>query len=306
MQQFIREVADTGEPTYFVSTAHPRLVGGTPTKNPRYLQPRPDLLRERDVYLAEMATRLAAEMPLDAAVLNPSRRSCPDAGTIRPIRVGHPASRGLQPIHYMELPELFMEFICSMTGKSPSTTGAGSEGAMTKGPFNALPPIIDLNAALVSLLVTGHEGFVTAAGYVGPHVRVDHDISLLIPEIWCRMTAEERDPAHLIKDGCLEKCQDFEFNGQKVLASRLGHRITAKVRADVFRAHVQSSAPGAHRNDAQAGDAGHGGVCRWRGKSSHAKARRGLLFQRRQCRMGCPPLRALLHIMVNGHWKAKT
>ena len=44
MQQFIREVADTGEPTYFVSPAHPRLVGGTPTKNPRYLQPRPDLL----------------------------------------------------------------------------------------------------------------------------------------------------------------------------------------------------------------------------------------------------------------------
>ncbi len=26
-----------------------------------------------------------------------------------------------------------MEFICSMTGKSPSTTGAGSEGALTKG-----------------------------------------------------------------------------------------------------------------------------------------------------------------------------
>ena len=92
----------------------------------------------------------------------------------------------------MELPELFMEFICSMTGKSPSTTGAGSEGAMTKGPFNALPPIIDLNAALVSLLVTGHEGFVTAAGYVGPHVRVDHDISLLVPEILSRMTVTER------------------------------------------------------------------------------------------------------------------
>jgi hypothetical protein len=31
------------------------------------------------------------------------------------------------PIPYFELPELFMEFICSMTGKSPSTTGAGSE-----------------------------------------------------------------------------------------------------------------------------------------------------------------------------------
>ena len=70
-----------------------------------------------------------------------------------------------------------MEYICSMTGKSPSTTGAGSEGALTKGPFNALPAIFDLNAAVVSYLLTGHNGFVTAAGYVGPHTRVDHDIS---------------------------------------------------------------------------------------------------------------------------------
>ena len=98
----------------------------------------------------------------------------------------------------MELPELFMEFICSMTGKSPSTTGAGSEGALTKGPFNALPPIIDLNNALVSFMLTGHHGFVTAAGYVGPKVRVDHDVSLLVPEVWCRMSPEERDPKFLI------------------------------------------------------------------------------------------------------------
>ena len=45
----------------------------------------------------------------------------------------------------MQVPELFMEFISSMTGKSPSTTGAGSEGALTKGPFNAMPAIIDSN-----------------------------------------------------------------------------------------------------------------------------------------------------------------
>ena len=82
----------------------------------------------------------------------------------------------------MELPELFMEFISSMTGKSPSTTGAGSEGALTKGPFNALPAVIDLNAALLSYVLTGYDGWVSAAGYVGPQVRVDHDISLLVPE----------------------------------------------------------------------------------------------------------------------------
>ena len=127
-----------------------------------------------------------------------------------------------------------MEFICSMTGKSPSTTGAGSEGALTKGPFNALPPIIDLNNALVSFILTGHDGFVTAAGYVGPKARVDHDISLLVPEVWCRMSPQERDPQFLIANGYLEKCEDFEHAGKKVLASRLGWRINARFVRNFF------------------------------------------------------------------------
>ena len=96
------------------------------------------------------------------------------------------------PIHYQDLPELFMDYMSSLTGKSPSTTGAGSEGALTKGPFNALPPIIDLNNALVSFILTGLAGFSTAAGYIGPKVRVNHDISLLIPEVWCRLSPRER------------------------------------------------------------------------------------------------------------------
>ncbi len=50
-----------------------------------------------------------------------------------PADDGVPPLASYAPLHYMELPELFMEFISSMTGKSPSTTGAGSEGAMTKG-----------------------------------------------------------------------------------------------------------------------------------------------------------------------------
>ena len=39
------------------------------------------------------------------------------------------------PIHYQELPELFMDFVCSLTGKSPSTTGAGSELAPARHVF---------------------------------------------------------------------------------------------------------------------------------------------------------------------------
>ncbi len=44
-----------------------------------------------------------------------------------------------------------MDYVCSLTGKSPSTTGAGSEGALTKGPFNALMPSYDLNAIVTSM-----------------------------------------------------------------------------------------------------------------------------------------------------------
>ena len=40
------------------------------------------------------------------------------------------------PIHYLELPELFIDFIVSVTGKSPSTTGAGSGRSLDQKPFN--------------------------------------------------------------------------------------------------------------------------------------------------------------------------
>jgi hypothetical protein len=72
-----------------------------------------------------------------------------------PPEDGVPALCAFGPLHYLELPELLMEFISSMTGKSPSTTGAGSEGAMTKSPFNALPTTYDLNAAFLSFALTG-------------------------------------------------------------------------------------------------------------------------------------------------------
>jgi hypothetical protein len=42
------------------------------------------------------------------------------------------------------------------------------------------------------------------------------------------MTVAERDPQFLIENGYLERCQDFDNAGQRVLASRLGWRITMK------------------------------------------------------------------------------
>src|SRR4029079_18402352 len=43
MQEFLREAAAENAP-FTVSSAHARLIDGKPSKNPRYLQTRPDLL----------------------------------------------------------------------------------------------------------------------------------------------------------------------------------------------------------------------------------------------------------------------
>ena len=170
------------------------------------------------------------------------RRAAPPPGRRRGRRAAQQPARGRRcrplcsygPLHYMEVPELFMEFISSMTGKSPSTTGAGSEGALTKGPFNALPAIIDLNANLLSYVLTGHDGWLSAAGYVGPNVKVDHDFSLLVPELFARMTPEERDARNLIAEGALERIADVEYQGQRVPASRLGYRMTERMATKYF------------------------------------------------------------------------
>jgi hypothetical protein len=305
MRALIQGVAANGADGYFVCSANPRLVEGKPSKNPRYLQKRPDLMNPRDTYLAEMTARLRRRLPADAPVLNPvnavlpgRRNNPPDAG-IRPLAC-------YNPIHYFELPELFMEFICSMTGKSPSTTGAGSEGALTKGPFNALPPIIDLNNALVSFILTGHHAYVTAAGYVGPKARVDHDISLLVPELWCRMSDEERDPKFLIGLQCLERCEDFVFNGKKILASRLGYRINSRFVRSFF-GRVFNHPKAVFTDEMLRPEL--------QGMEVFADSVDNIVVtQRRVAKMyfnddsiaqACPPLKALLHIMLNDEWEGK-
>jgi hypothetical protein len=305
MQALINEVSANGKDGFFVCPAHPRLVEGAPSKNPRYLQTRPDLVSPRESYLAEMSARLHRRIPpgrpvhTPVAAVLPGRRNNPAEGQIRSLAV-------FNPIHYLELPELFMEFICSMTGKSPSTTGAGSEGALTKGPFNALPPVFDLNSALVSWLLTGHNGFVTAAGYVGPRVRVDHDISLLVPEVWCRMTSQERNPRFLIENGFLEKCEDFEFGGKQVLASRLGYRINARFTHAFFgrvfnHPHqvFSSEMLQPELQDAAIFADGMENIIETQKRVAQ------LYFEDGSVAQACPPLKALLHIMVYGKWEGK-
>jgi hypothetical protein len=288
-----------------VSPSHPRIVDGKPSKNPRYLQNRPDLEDPRATYLAQTGARLFRRLPANASTPFPvgsvlmGRRLNPPETNIKPLCV-------FGPIHYQELPEAFMDLIASLTGKSPSTTGAGSEGALTKGPFNALPPIYDLNAALASFVLTGLPVFSTAAGWVGPRHRVDHDISLLVPEIWCRMTPAEREPAYLIAEGHLERCKDFDFNGRKVLASRLGWRITARF-VQTFCGRVLGNPSSVFDEEflqpekqdvAVFADGVDNIVAAMRAAANN-------YFSDNSIEDACPPLRALLHIMRDGMWEGR-
>jgi phosphoenolpyruvate carboxykinase (diphosphate) len=307
MRDLVNRAATSTGSRYFVSSAHPRIVDGEPTKNPRYLQLRPDLADPREKYIGEVATRLHRRVPIDQPVIQPvnavlpgRRNNPPDrkAG-IRPLAV-------YNPIHYQELPELFMDFICSLTGKSPSTTGAGSEGALTKGPFNCLTPTSDLNNALVSYILTGYHAFSTAAGYIGPHYRMDHDVSLLIPEVWCRLSEKERDPEHLIATGCLEKVEDFDHNGQTILASRLGYRITRTFLNHYFGRVFDSPTTvfndemlQPETQDLEAFADGINNITEAQRRCAQA------FFDDGSIDAACPPLAALLHIMVHGHCNGK-
>ena len=234
MQNLIDRAADNGTtPSWFVCSSEPRLVDGKRSKNPRYLQTRPDLADPLPSRLADLMLKLRNRIP--TAELFPKSVDIVAAGRRNnPPEPGVPPLCGFNPLHWMDLPELFIEFISSMTGKSPSTTGAGSEGALTKNPFNALPTAVDLNAALLSFILTGYDGWITAAGWIGPKVRIDHDFSLLVPEVFSRMTAAERDARTLADNGFLEEIEDFEFEGQTVLASRLGYRMTERFASIYF------------------------------------------------------------------------
>ncbi|WP_372745920.1 hypothetical protein [Lutibacter sp.] len=292
---------------YFSLPSHTRIVDGEPTKNPRYLERNIFIDETEDSYLGEVGVRLYRKIKSEDPVINvvnavlPGRRNNPvdkKAG-IRPLAV-------YNPIHYQEAPELFMDFICSLTGKSPSTTGAGSEGALTKGPFNMLTPTSDLNNALLSHILTESNAFSTAAGYVGGDNKVDHDISLLIPEIWARLEAIDRDPKALIANGSLEKLEDFEYEGKKVLASRLGYRITDNFSWRCLNRLFDE--PNAVFNEKMLKPELQGMEDFVDGIANIVEAQQKVAlryFEDGSVNAAIPPLKILLHIMAYGHFEGK-
>jgi len=199
-----------------------------------------------------------------------------------------------------------MDFIVSVTGKSPSTTGAGSEGAMTKSPFNALMPIHDLNAALISYAATEQGAFVTSAGYVGPKYKVNHDISLLIPEIWSRLRDFENSPQKMISDGLLEKVPPFSYKGENLPTTHLGYRITrrftheflGRIFTDPVSVFPEDMLKPELQDEDQYADSIKNLV-----EAGKIVAQR--YFDDGSIEKACPPLKALITIMVKGEWEGK-
>src|SRR5690606_23669487 len=149
--------------------------------------------------------------------------------------------------------------------------------------------------------------FSTPAGHVGHKYRVDHDISLLMPEIWARMSDEERDANTLIAGGYLERIEDFKAGSRTVEASRLGWRINEKFLhnffgrvfseptsvfpADMLQPELQS------REDFIAGV-----------NNIVESQRQAALFyfEDGSVDAACPPLKALLHVMAHGQYEGMT
>ena len=146
--------------------------------------------------------------------------------------------------------------------------------------------------------------FSSAAGWIGPRFRVDHDISLLVPEIWARMSPEERSPGYLIEHGYLERCEDWTHDGKPVLASRLGWRVTSRFvqtfcgrvlgnpstlfEEELLRPEMQDRTVFADGMD----------------NIVHAmRAAAESYFADGSIAQAVPPLRALLHVMRDGNWE---
>ncbi|MCK5002475.1 MAG: hypothetical protein KAS57_05595, partial [Gammaproteobacteria bacterium] len=137
--------------------------------------------------------------------------------------------------------------------------------------------------------------------------RVDHDISMLIPEIWCRLPVKDRDPAYLIENGYLEKLHDFAHEGKVVHASRLGFRITEKFVhtffGKVFDNPVIVFDEAMLKPETQDLAAYIDGVNNI--SEAHQKVAEAY-FEDGSIKDACPPLQALLSLMAYGEYEGKT
>jgi hypothetical protein len=118
------------------------------------------------------------------------------------------------------------------------------------------------------------------------------------------MRVSERDPQFLIEHGFLEKVEDLALNGRRVMASRLGFRITALF-VDHFLGRIFET-PGSvfpsellrpEQQDLEMFASGVDAIV-------EAQRRVALqCFEDGSVEAACPPLKAILHIMAHGHYQ---
>ena len=132
------------------------------------------------------------------------------------------------------------------------------------------------------------------------------DISLLVPEVWSRMFAHERDPQYLIDKGYLEKVEDIERNGSVIEASRLGYRITGHFVSTFFGRVF--SAPDTVFTDEMLRPELQSMEDFVDGLDNIISTQRSVAlnyFEDGGVEAAIPPLKALLHIMAHGHHEGK-
>lgn len=121
------------------------------------------------------------------------------------------------------------------------------------------------------------------------------------------MRVEERDPRFLIENGYLEKVEDFCMDGRVVLASRLGYRITRRF-ADVFLGRIFETPDAVfpeellrpETQDLAMFASGVDAIVESQRRVAQA------YFEDGSVEDACPPLRALLEIMVHGCYQGMT
>jgi hypothetical protein len=127
---------------------------------------------------------------------------------------------------------------------------------------------------------------------------------MLVPEIWCRMRVHERDPQFMIAEGLFERMEDFTLEGRKILASRLGYRITStfvdRFLGRLFETPDVVFSEEMLRPEKQSLELFAAGV------DAIVEAQRRVAlnyFEDGSVESACPPLKALLYIMAQGEYE---
>ena len=133
---------------------------------------------------------------------------------------------------------------------------------------------------------------------------MDHDISLLVPELWCRLAPKNATPATSSPPASSNASTDFEYHGETIMASRLGYRITHKFVSAFFGRIFDNPAKvlddeilRPETQDFPAYVDGIRNICEAQRRVARQYLEDGSIED------ACPPLKALLHILARGEYE---